>query len=100
MSPGQTWSANRPEIEPNLFTSPGTFPSEPVFVPRPGATAEDDGVVVTVVLDVNGAEPASYLVVLDAVSFTEIARARAPHRIPFGLHGAFAPSATTPGAAT
>ncbi len=56
--------------------------------------------VVTVVLDVNGAEPASYLVVLDAVSFTEIARARAPHRIPFGLHGAFAPSATTPGAAT
>jgi len=82
------------------WAPPGTFPSEPVFVPRPGATAEDDGVVVTVVLDVNGAEPASYLVVLDAVSFTEIARARAPHRIPFGLHGAFAPSATTPGAAT
>jgi carotenoid cleavage dioxygenase-like enzyme len=27
--------------------------------------------------------------VLDAASFEEIARARAPHHIPFGFHGQF-----------
>jgi beta,beta-carotene 9',10'-dioxygenase len=60
---------------------------EPVFVPRPGATEEDDGVVLSVVLDTEAA--ASALVVLDAASFTEIARAHAPHHIPFGFHGQF-----------
>ena len=76
---------------------PGSFPSEPAFIPRPGATAEDDGVVLSVVLDVGGDEPTSSLVVLDAATFTELGRARVPHHIPFGLHGAFAP--TTRGAA-
>lgn len=31
----------------------GCHPSEPVFVPRPGGTAEDDGVLLVIVL--NGA---------------------------------------------
>ena len=37
-------------------------------------------------------EPAtgnSYLLVLDAESFQERARAEAPHAIPFGFHGQF-----------
>jgi beta,beta-carotene 9',10'-dioxygenase len=60
---------------------------EPVFVPRVGGDAEDDGVVLSVVLDV--AAGRSFLLVLDAASFTEIARAEAPHHIPFGFHGQF-----------
>ncbi len=71
---------------------PGVFPSEPVFVPQDGATAEDDGVVLSVVLDVSGDEPTSWLVVLDATTFTELGRARVPHHIPFGLHGTFVPA--------
>jgi carotenoid cleavage dioxygenase-like enzyme len=71
---------------------PGSFPSEPVFIPRPGATAEDDGVVLSVVLDVDGQQPSSSLVVLDAATFTELGRARVPHHIPFGLHGSFVPT--------
>ncbi|WP_426574505.1 carotenoid oxygenase family protein [Aquihabitans sp. McL0605] len=67
----------------------GWLPSEPVFVPRPGGTAEDDGVVLAVVLDVAGEEPSSFLVVLDAATFTEVARATVPHVVPFGLHGEF-----------
>jgi carotenoid cleavage dioxygenase-like enzyme len=37
----------------------------------------------------NGAENYWYLLVLDAHSFREIARARLPHVMPFGFHGAF-----------
>ena len=28
----------------------GHFPCEPIFVPRPGGTAEDDGVILSIVL--------------------------------------------------
>ena len=84
-----------PDPDANFVTwgPPGSFPSEPAFVARGGGTDEDDGVVLSVVLDVSGDEPASWLVVLDGASFTELGRARVPHHIPFGLHGAFVPAA-------
>ena len=63
--------------------------ARPVFVPRPGATEEDDGVVLSVVLDATAEPPETFLLVLDARSFTELARATTPHPVPFGLHGAF-----------
>jgi beta,beta-carotene 9',10'-dioxygenase len=69
------------------WDEPQAWAGEPVFVPRPGGEAEDDGVVLSVVLDV--AAGRSFLLVLDAASFTEIARAEAPHHIPFGFHGQF-----------
>ncbi|QEC47806.1 carotenoid oxygenase family protein [Baekduia soli] len=69
------------------WEEPGAWAGEPVFVPRPGATAEGDGVVLAVVLDATAG--CSSLLVLDAGSFTELARARAPHHIPFGFHGQF-----------
>ncbi len=63
----------------------GCYPGEPVFVPRPKATREDDGVVLSVVLDV--ARKTSFLLVLEGGSFQERARAAVPHHIPFGFHG-------------
>lgn len=63
------------------------YPGEPIFVARPGATAEDDGVVLTVVLD--GKRRLSFLLIQDAQSFDEIARAYLPHILPFGFHGLF-----------
>jgi beta,beta-carotene 9',10'-dioxygenase len=65
----------------------GCYPGEPVFVRRPGTDGEDDGVVLSVVLDT--AAGRSFLLVLDAGSFEELARAEAPHHIPFGFHGQF-----------
>jgi carotenoid cleavage dioxygenase-like enzyme len=65
----------------------GCFPGEPVFVPAPGATAEDDGVVLAGVLDMR--KGTSFMVVLDGSSFTELARAEVPHHIPSDLHGQF-----------
>jgi carotenoid cleavage dioxygenase-like enzyme len=66
---------------------PGCYPGEPVFVPAPGATAEDDGVVLSVVLDAEA--NTSFLLVLDAGSYRELARAGVPHVVPFGFHGQF-----------
>ena len=61
------------------------YPGEPVFVPGPGAEEEDDGVVLSVVLDARARS--SFLLVLDARLFEEVARARVPHLMPFGFHG-------------
>jgi beta,beta-carotene 9',10'-dioxygenase len=72
------------------WEEPGAWAGEPVFVPRPGGDgpeAEDDGVVLSVVLDADAGT--SFLLILDAGSFTEIARAQAPHHVPFGFHGQF-----------
>ena len=55
---------------------------------RPAARAEDDGVLLSVVLDASART--SYLLVLDARDLSEIARARVPHHIPFGFHGLYA----------
>jgi beta,beta-carotene 9',10'-dioxygenase len=69
------------------WAQPGCYPGEPVFVERPGGTAEDDGVILSVVLDSTAER--SFLLVLDATSFEEVARADAPHHIPFGFHGQY-----------
>ena len=69
-------------------SEPGCFPGEPVFVPRPGAGEEDDGVLLSVVLDADAGT--SMLLVLDARDLSELARARVPHHIPFSFHGQFA----------
>ncbi len=66
---------------------PNCYPGEPIFVRSPGATGEDDGVILSVVLDT--ARGTSFLLVLDARSFEERARAVIPHPILFGYHGAY-----------
>ena len=72
----------------------GLYPGEPVFVPSPSAPAEDDGVLLSVVLDIDKGR--SFLLVLDAASLKELARAAAPHAIPFHFHGNFFASKPRP----
>jgi beta,beta-carotene 9',10'-dioxygenase len=69
------------------WSAPDCYPGEPIFVRRPGDEAEDGGVVLSVVLDATAGR--SFLLVLDAGSFEELARADAPHHIPFGFHGQY-----------
>jgi carotenoid cleavage dioxygenase len=66
---------------------PGRAAGEPVFVGRPGATAEDDGWLVTFVHD--GDTGLAEFAVLDAQDFDQgyVARVLLPQRIPFGFHG-------------
>ncbi len=74
----------------------GCYPGEPVFVARPGGMGEDDGVLLSVVLD--GKTGRSFLLVLDAISLSEVARAVVPHHIPFGFHGNHFPNPDQPDA--
>lgn len=60
-------------------------PGEPIFLPDPHGTDEDDGVCLSVVLD--GTKGKSYLLVLDAKTFTEVGRAELETAIGFGFHG-------------
>jgi len=94
--------------EAAAWSEPATFTGEPLFVPREppaadplaggpdgasGATEEgtavdeDDGVLLTVVLDADA--EASVLLVLDATALTELARVPLPAALPFGFHGQF-----------
>ncbi len=76
------------DLERNMAVSwreEGCYPGEPVFVPAPEMANEDDGVILSVVLDTRKA--ASFLLILDASTFGELARAELPHHIPFGFHG-------------
>ncbi len=68
-----------------LWRERDAYPGEPVFTPAPNPKREDDGVITSVVLD--AAHATSFLLVLDAQTFEERARARVPHHIPFGFHG-------------
>ena len=86
----------------------GCYCGEPIFVASPGATAEDDGVVLSLVLDTTGktvasstrgpqhtsadptTQPVSFLLVVNATTFDQIALAPlsflgAP--VPMGFHG-------------
>ena len=71
--------------EQTYWREAGSYPGEPIFVRRPNPRREDDGVLLSVVLD--GKRRTSYLLVLDARDLTELARAAVPHHIPFGFHG-------------
>lgn len=62
---------------------------EPWMVPRPDGDAADDGVVLAPALD--AAAERSVLLVLDAATLDELARAPVPHHNPFGFHGRFFP---------
>lgn len=64
---------------------------EPIFVPRPGSTAEQDGWVLTVGYD--EAQHRSRLMVFDAphIDAGPIAEAWLPFNLPMSYHGAFTP---------
>lgn len=66
---------------------PNTYPGEPLFVAAPNSTHEDEGVILSVVLD--AAKARSFLLVLDANSFEELGRAYLPHHVPLEFHGLF-----------
>lgn len=73
------------------WSEEGCSVGEPVFVAAPASQGkvlkEDEGVVLAVILD--HLHKDSFLLILDGQTFKEIARAKAPHIIPAGLHGQY-----------
>lgn len=71
----KTWSAKNFEV------------GEPIFVSSPTAKSEDDGVVLTIMTDKT--QNQAFLVVLEAKTFTELARAKLPNTVPASFHGQY-----------
>lgn len=69
--------------------APQGFVSEPVFVPRPGTSGEDEGWLLAFVYD--SAHHRSDVVILDAGDLNKgpVARLHLKHHVPYGLHGNF-----------
>ncbi len=61
---------------------------EPLFVPRPGVSADDDGVLLVPTLA--DADAGTVVAVVDAARMSLLAEIEAPQVVPFGLHAAFA----------
>jgi all-trans-8'-apo-beta-carotenal 15,15'-oxygenase len=67
------------------------YVSEPIFVPKPQASAEDGGWLLTIVYD--GSKHRSDVVILDGQDLQRgaIATIHLKHHIPYGLHGSWTP---------
>lgn len=70
-----------------LWKENALVPGEPFFVKKPDGLNEDDGVIMVVCYDKE--KLTSCVVVLNAITMKEIARAYTPLHIPASLHGAF-----------
>ncbi|KAI9701183.1 MAG: hypothetical protein M1836_001852 [Candelina mexicana] len=68
----------------------GHSPGEAIFVADPQGKREDDGVLLSVVLD--GLSEKSYLLCLDATTMTEVGRASLETVVGFGFHGSHFPA--------
>jgi carotenoid cleavage dioxygenase-like enzyme len=76
----------------STFSDDGYVFGEPVFVARPDAVDEDDGVLLTV--GSRSDAERSALVVIDAKTMTALASAEVPSAIPLGFHGSFVRAAS------
>ncbi|KAK7070188.1 Beta,beta-carotene 9',10'-oxygenase, partial [Halocaridina rubra] len=72
----------------------GLYAGVAYFVPRPGATAEDDGVVLVTQIHGGSDKKKISLVILNAADMTETARAvfTAPSEVSRSLHGIYIPA--------
>jgi len=75
------------------WSSDNCFPGAPIFVPAAADSQEGEGWLLTIVLDVLAKR--SFVLILDAVTMTEQARAWFPYALPFGLHALFVPEEAT-----
>jgi carotenoid cleavage dioxygenase-like enzyme len=73
--------------EATVWHEGNCYPGEPVFVERPHPASEDDGLLLSIVLD--AASQTSFLLLLDARTMEEVGRAITPQHITFGFHGQY-----------
>lgn len=85
------WDGERGGFE-SWSPGEGLYPSEAVFVPREEGAAENDGFLLTMILDAN--KRASHLAILDAAHVADgpVASLHFDHAIPFGFHGTWSPT--------
>ncbi|EPB86031.1 hypothetical protein HMPREF1544_07191 [Mucor circinelloides 1006PhL] len=73
-----------------IWDEPGCSCAEPIFIPNPDGQDEDDGVVMSIVnTTLQDGSESCFLLILDACSFTEIARTTIGAFNAVTLHGSF-----------
>jgi beta-carotene 15,15'-monooxygenase len=65
--------------------------TEPIFVPHPEAKDEDDGLILAPVITFEDND-FPFVVILDAKTFTEVARCKIDHPLPLSFHAQFYPN--------
>ncbi len=83
--PGQLIKLNVQSGEAQTWCEQNCFASKPIFIARPEATNEDDGILATVVYDAH--KTISSLVFIDATTMKKVTSIALPHHIPFGVNG-------------
>ena len=78
---GESWSFTLPE---------GKFASEAPFVPRIGATAEDDGYLVSFIIDEAAGTSECVLIDAQKIEAGPVVRIALPHKICSGTHSVWA----------
>ena len=80
-----------------VFSYPaGCFGSEVVFAPRVGSKGEDDGYLVTFVVDEASGESEAYVLDAKDVTRAPLARVKLPQRVPTGYHAWWVPGSDLP----
>ncbi|XP_071007560.1 retinal Mueller cells isomerohydrolase [Oncorhynchus clarkii lewisi] len=74
-----------------VWQEPDSYPSEPIFVQTPDSVEEDDGVLLSIVVNPGADQRPGYLLILNARDLTEIARAEVEVIIPVTFHGMYKP---------
>ncbi|WP_013324929.1 carotenoid oxygenase family protein [Gloeothece verrucosa] len=71
--------------------APHGFAGEPLFIPKPNATAEDEGWILMMIYD--GKHHRSDVIVFDGQNINDgpVARVHLKHHVPYGLHGSWTP---------
>ncbi|KAJ2949968.1 hypothetical protein O0L34_g11293 [Tuta absoluta] len=92
-NPGAIIKVDTKNGKTTTWSKPDCYPSEPIFVPTPDAKEEDDGVLLSALVWSSARPCAVALLVLDARTMTELARAEfvTPSPAPKCLHGWFLP---------
>lgn len=78
---------NRNDGSTLLWNEPGHFPSEPIFIANPDGKKEDDGILLSIVL--NEYIGLSYLLILDANTMDTMGKAYLNMSLPLSCHGFF-----------
>ncbi|KAI1883310.1 hypothetical protein AGOR_G00243880 [Albula goreensis] len=74
-----------------VWQEPDSYPSEPLFVQTPDGVDEDDGILLTIVVNPGAALRPAYVLILNAKDLSEIARAEVEVIIPVTFHGMYKP---------
>ena len=75
-----------------VFHQAQVYTGEPLFVPRPGASSEDDGTILVVSMNVSASTTGeTALLAIDALTMQQVARITAPFPTAFEFHGQYIP---------